>query len=331
MPATPFTDPAGLMEMINSFRQSRVILTAYELGIFSAFDSHPKTSDEIATAVNADPRATDRLMNALAALGLLHKQGNLFSNSDFAAKFLVQQSPAYMSGLQHTVHLWKTWSSMTDCIKTGKSVAYPGPINDRADEWLEGFIAAMHYRAIPQARETADLLDLTGVKRILDIGGGSGAFCFEFVNRVPGASAVVFDLPNVVPITHKYISKSGLEENVSTLAGNYLTDCFGSGYDLVFISAVIHINSSEENMQLIKKSVDAMNPGGQLVISDWIMNDERTKPEAGALFALNMLVGTQKGDTYTESEVTNWMMESGLKNIQRKPMVNQSSLMVGVK
>jgi SAM-dependent methyltransferase len=166
---------------------------------------------------------------------------------------------------------------------------------------------------------------------MLDVGGGSGAFVFEFIRRCSEAKAVVFDLPAVVPITQEYIRKAGLENVIKTLPGDYLTDDFGSGYDLVFVSAVIHINSPEENKLLINKCSEALNPQGQLVILDHFMNDDRTEPIMGAIFALNMLVGTQHGDTYTENEVRSWMLDAGLKDISRKETKQKSSLMFGIR
>lgn len=115
------------------------------------------------------------------------------------------------------------------------------------------------------------------------------------------------------------------------MAGDYLTDDFGTGYDLIFVSAVIHINSPEENDNLIRKCSNALNRGGQLVILDHFMNDERTEPLAGAIFAINMLVGTLHGDTYTETEVRNWMTQADLKNIIRKDTLQGTSLMIGIK
>jgi SAM-dependent methyltransferase len=189
----------------------------------------------------------------------------------------------------------------------------------------------MHFRGIPQAKETADMLELGNTNRVLDVGGGSGVFVFEFIRRNPGMKGVVFDLPAVTPITRKYIEREGFTGRVTTLSGDYLEDDPGSGYDLVFISAVIHINSPDENLSLIERCTKALNPGGQLVILDHIMDEYRTSPAAGAIFALNMLVGTLHGDTYTENEVREWMTASGLKNIHRKDSASGINLMTGIK
>ena len=323
--------PSEILDLVNGFRVSRIILSAYELDLFSFFAEGPLTSIEFAGKKNLDHRASDRFLNALVAVGLLYKSGELFSNTALSEKFLVRGQPGYMAGLSHQVHLWRTWSTLTDAVRAGTSVAVEKPIGERDEEWLESFIAAMHARGVPQSKEIANLLDFSKTSSILDVGGGSGAFAFEFIRRCSDAKATIFDLPAVVPITHKYILQAGLEKSVTTMAGDYLTDDFGTGYDLIFVSAVIHINSPEENDNLIRKCSNALNRGGQLVILDHFMNDERTEPLAGAIFAINMLVGTLHGDTYTETEVRNWMTQADLKNIIRKDTLQGTSLMIGIK
>jgi 2-polyprenyl-3-methyl-5-hydroxy-6-metoxy-1,4-benzoquinol methylase len=328
----PITTPAELMETINAFRTSRIILTAWELHIFDHLTGNGKSSAEVAAALGADPRATDRLLNAVTAIQLISKTGAIFTNTPFAEKFLVTTSPACMHSLGHYSSLWHTWDTLTESVFTGTSAcksAEPG-INDREEEWLEAFIAAMHARGATQGRELASSLDLSSVQRVLDLGGGSGAFTFAMIEKKSDITGVVFDLPKVVPITEKYIIRSGFSGKVSTLSGDYHLDGFGHGFDLILMSAIIHINNPEENRLLISKAAKALNPGGQLVIMDFIMDDTRTQPFTGALFALNMLVGTKHGDCYTESEITHWMSEAGLSNIKLVTTPSGMQMMIGI-
>jgi SAM-dependent methyltransferase len=329
--AKEITSPGQLMELVSAFRISRIILSAYELDIFTILADHPLASVEVAANLKMDPRATDRFMNAVVSIGLLTKTAGRFQNTAFSAKYLVKGEPDCLESLGHQVNVWRTWHTLTEAVRAGKSVAVDEPIGDREDAWLEPFIAAMHVRGVPQSKEVADMIDFSGVRSILDVGGGSGAFTFEFVRRCGNAKGVVFDLPAVVPLTQKYIAKAGMEKIVTTLPGDYLLDEFGSGYDLIFVSAVIHINSPEENEKLIRKCASALNPHGQLVILDHLMNDDRTEPAVGAIFALNMLVGTFHGDTYTETEVRNWMSDAGLKELVRKDSKQGTSLLTGRK
>lgn len=231
----------------------------------------------------------------------------------------------------HQVGLWRSWSTLTDAVRKGSSVIVRDQANDHGVDWSEAFIAAMHMRAIHQAPAVVKLINLKGVKRVLDVGGGSGVFSMAFVRAKKEMSAVIFDLPNVIGLTKTYIDAENLGNLISVVGGDYTMDPLVSGFDLVFMSAVIHSNSSEINRQLFKKAFDALNPGGRLVVLDYIMNSDRTSPAAGAYFSLNMLVGTTEGDSYTESEVHSWMQDAGFKKISKKKTQFGTDLMTGMK
>ncbi|MCB2203727.1 methyltransferase [bacterium] len=298
----------------NAFRQSRVLLTAAEIDLFSALKSDGSTSSEVAVQCGTDARATDRLMNVLVGMGLLSKADGVFRNTPIAEKHLVKSSPAYLGNIAHVNNLWDFWSGLTGAVKAGTSTVRDTP-GDRDGSWLESFIAAMHHRGVPQAPGDVNLIDLHDAARVLDVGGGSGVYAMAMLRVKQDLHATVFDLPDVVPLTARYIEENGFSARMDTLAGNYLYDDIGSDYDLVFLSAIVHSNTPEENALLVKKCATALNPGGQLVIQDFIMEEDRVRPEHGALFALNMLVATAGGDTFTAEEVEGWMTEAGLVDI----------------
>ncbi len=325
-----YLKPEEIRALANSFQQSRILLSAIELGLFTTLDKQMLPSKEVAKKINADERATDRLMNALVALGFLRKVHGKFFNSENASQYLVKNKPEFMGGLFHSLGLWNTWSSLTESVKAGTSAAERKPSPGGVD-WLESFIGAMHYRGVKEAKITALMLDLSASKKMLDVGGGSGAFAMEFIKKNSSMSAVVFDLPNVIPITSRYVEQEKMDDKISYLSGDYLVDDFGGGYDLIFLSAIVHINSFDENNLLIKKCYNSLNTDGQIVIKDWVMNEDRTEPAGGAFFALNMLVGTERGDTYTETEMKNWFTNAGIKKIERKNTSFGSSLMIGYK
>jgi ubiquinone/menaquinone biosynthesis C-methylase UbiE len=313
------TDPTpdSIREIAYAFQKSRILLTAYELGIFSAVGDRRESSQDVAQTLGTNWRATDRLMNALAAMGLLVKEEGTFRNSPSSSTFLLPASPDYMSGLMHTVHLWETWSTLTDAVRLGTSVAAQRQRRADSTTWTTAFISAMNDRARKQAPIVAAQMDLKEGMRILDVGGGSGAFAIAFVRARKGVTAAVFDLPAVLPLTERYVSAEGLMERIELVAGDYTRDDLPSGYDLVFLSAIIHSNSPEQNRNLMRKCARALNPKGSLVVQDFIMDESRTDPPGGAFFSLNMLVGTAAGDTYTESEIRDWMIEAGLSDINR--------------
>jgi len=323
--ASPMRD---ILELAMAFQRSRVLLTASELDLFSVLGAERRSAAEVARSIGADPRATDRLMHALCALGLLEKQGERFANTAAAARFLVRGAPEYMGGLGHAAHLWDSWGTLTPAVRRGGSVL-AAPVGERGEAWLTAFIAAMHWRGQQHARGIVGRLELSGVSRVLDVGGGSGVYAMAFARAKAGLSAVVLDLPQVIPLTQRYIRAEGLGERVGTVAGDYLAGELGEGYDLVFLSAIIHSNSPEENRALIRKGAAALNPAGQLVVQDFIVDEDRTGPPFAVLFALNMLVGTAAGDTYTESDVRGWMMAAGLSQVARTDTEVGTALIVG--
>ncbi len=305
-----------IREFASSYQKSRILLSSFELDIFTNIDESGTSGKNIADRLDLDEHACVRLLNALVALGFLTKHDNLFFNTGESFAFLSKKSPDYLGGLMHSNHLWNTWSNLTKVVKTGVS-AHPAEINDRGEEWLFSFINAMHDRAKKQAPQQLAGIDLSQIGTVLDIGGGSGAYSMEFVSKKPGIEATVFDLPKVIPITNKFIDKEGFSGKIKTYTGDYTADELPKGFDLVFLSAVIHSNSLEVNQNLIKKCYTSLNKNGKIIIQDWIMNNDRTFPVFGAIFAINMLVGTEAGDTFTEQEVTDMLETAGFTNITR--------------
>jgi SAM-dependent methyltransferase len=323
-------NPKEIREMATAFQKSRIVLTAYELDIFTMIGEKSLTADTMSKALNLNKNATERLLNALVALRLLEKDNENYSNTKESLMLLSKNSQSHLDGLMHTNHLWNAWSHLTDVIKTGK-VAQAKEINERERDWLEAFINAMHDRGKKQAHDQISKIDLKGVESILDVGGGSGCFCMAFLDRKPELKTVVFDLPNVVPISRKIIQKEGFSGKIEHYTGDYLTDELPKGFDLVFLSAIIHSNSIDTNRKLVKKCYHSLNTNGKIVIQDWIMNDAKTEPLQGAVFSINMLVGTEEGDCYSENEVSTWLKDAGFLDIKKVEMESGIGQVFGAK
>lgn len=325
-PATPaWTTPEAIMEFAQGFQNSRILLTAFELDLFSALDHTTRTSAEVAQRLDTDPRATDRLMNALAAMGFLTKTGEVFANTEASRKWLVKDSPDYLSALFHSANLYDRWSDLTAAVYRGSRLRD----RPRDGDQLRHFIEAMHNRGQRSAAKVVAAMELSGVRRALDVGGGSGIYAMALCQRAPELTATVFDLPEVVALTAEYVAAAGLSRRIDTRAGDFLTDDLGQGYDLVFISAIVHMLSPEENRQLLTKAVAALNPGGQVAVQDFVMDPSRTRPLFGAVFALNMLVNTRGGDVYTEAEIVDWLRQAGCLSTQRLDTGPVTAMVVG--
>ncbi|MCE1198560.1 MAG: acetylserotonin O-methyltransferase [Marinilabiliales bacterium] len=323
-------NPNQIRELAAAFQKSRILLSAFELDLFSTIGREGKSASFLAQQLQLDPHGCERLLNALVSLGFLTIQEGLYENQEAGLQYLCRESPDYMGGLMHTNHLWTSWSQLTQVVRTGKS-AHPTEINDRGEQWLLSFITAMHDRAVKQAPPQVAAIDMTGVRTLLDVGGGSGAFSMEFIRQHPTVRAMVFDLPNVVPITGMFLKREGFADRVTTHTGDYTVDELPGGHDLIFLSAIIHSNSLEVNAGLIHKCFKALNPGGRIVIQDWVMNADRTLPLAGAVFAINMLVGTEAGDCFTEQEVATLLTDAGFSEISRKEFESGLSQVVAHK
>ncbi len=321
-------DTHELMQMLSAFKKSRVLLTAVELDIFNSLDNEEMSAPELADKIDADSPALSKLLYALVSLELLTIKGNKFSNSNTSKKYFVKSGSSFLGGAMHQVQLWNSWNNLTDIVKSGQDEV-KRKIYNREHDWLADFIAAMHARGVLEAQKVKPLINFEGVKKVLDLGGGSGIFASTFIRNTPSMHAIVFDLPNVIPLTEQYIAGENLTGRITTLEGNYLYDDIGSGYDLIFLSAVIHSNSYDENLSLMKKCANALNPNGRIVVMDFIMDEDRTRPVHGALFAINMLVNTEKGTTYTRKEIENWLYAAGLQNIEMKKVDRKIGLISG--
>jgi (2Fe-2S) ferredoxin/precorrin-6B methylase 2 len=322
--------PDELNALLRGFQPSRAILTAIELDLFTAVGDGA-SAKEVATSRETDPRATESLLNALVALGLLEKDDDRFRNGEWARTFLCAGAPHdSRAALMHTVHLWPRWSTLTEAVQEGTAVAFE-EMTGRGEEWTEAFIAAMHKNAVARAPLVVSSLDLAGVGRVLDLGGGSGAYAMAFARARPDLEVTVFDLPTVTPLTRRYVDAGGLVQRIHTRDGDLRTDAYGTGYDLVFVSAICHMNGPDENRAMLRKVREALAPGGRVVIQDFILDEGKTSPTSATLFALNMLVGTREGSAYSDAEYTTWLAETGFEGARKVELPGPTDLMVAAR
>jgi len=321
------TLPDRLDQMIRGFMPSRCILTALELDIFTAV-GEAANAEQIGTKIHANARAAGMLLNALVALGLLSKSGDDYKNTPESARFFVQGSKDnHRHGLLHTANIWHRWSTLTEVVRSGTRVPTS---RDDNPEWTRNFIAGMQRHAKDRAPLVVKALGTAGVRRILDLGGGSGAYSIAFAKACPDAQCEILDVPEVVPLTAEYVRQAGVSTQVSLRPGDMLQDDFGSGYDIIMLNAICHMFSEEQNRDIFRRAHQALAPNGRLVVQDFILNPEKTGPQHAALFSLNMLVNTDAGASYSEFEYTHWMKAAGFTEVCRINLPGPSSLIVGL-
>jgi len=321
------TLPDRLDQMIRGYMPSRCILTALELDIFTAVGDSAN-AEQIGTRIHANARAAGMLLNALVALGLLSKSGDDYKNTPESARFFVQGSKDnHRNGLLHTANIWHRWSTLTDAVRSGSCVPTD---RDNTPEWTRNFIAGMQRHAKDRAPLVVKALGTAGVRRILDLGGGSGAYSIAFAKTGPSVQCEILDLPEVVPLTAEYVRQAGVAAQVSLRAGDMFDDDFGSSYDIIMLNAICHMFSEEQNRGIFRRARQALAPNGRLVVQDFILNPDKTGPQHAALFSLNMLVNTDAGASYSEFEYTHWMKAAGFTEVRRINLPGPSGLIVGL-
>lgn len=320
--------PDDLLRTVRGFQESRVVLTALELDVFSAVGAGAR-ADAVAAARQADTRGMTILLNALVVLGLLTKNAGVFANTPISARYLAAGSrDDARDALKHNLSLWSRWSTLTDAVRSGRTIL-SGEGRECGEAWTVPFIAAMHGNALLRAPLVVRAIGAEGVRRLLDVGGGSGAYSIAFAEANDGLQAEVLDLPAVVPIAQKHVEEAGLQARVLVRGGDLRTDELGHGYDLALVSAICHMLGPGENEDLLQRVWRALAPGGRVVIQDFIVGPDGTKPAHAALFAVNMLVGTQAGRTYSEAEYTAWLEAAGFSDVRRVGLPGPSDLIVG--
>jgi len=321
------TLPDRLDQMIRGYMPSRCILTALELDIFTAI-GEGANAEQIGARIHANARAAEMLLNALVALGLVTKSAGIYSNTPESARFFVQESKDnHRNGLLHTANIWHRWSTLTDAVRHGTCI----PIDrDSTPEWMANFIAGMDRNAKARASRLVQALGTAGVRRILDLGGGSGAYSIAFAKASSDVRCEILDVPEVVPLTTEYVNKAGVSAQINLRSGDMLTDDLGSGYDIIMLNAICHMFSEEQNQQLLHRARQALAPNGRLVLQDFILNRDKTGPLHAALFSLNMLVATDHGASYSETEYSGWMKNAGFADISGVKLPGPSGVIVGL-
>jgi ubiquinone/menaquinone biosynthesis C-methylase UbiE len=263
-----------------------------------------------------DERGTTRILDCLVTYDLLEKENNRYRTTEKGSQLSSMSRESRLPMVKHMNHIWNNWSRLTEVIKKGTN-PYIRPVVDsesKADR--NAFIGAMHVAARRISAKIADAYDLSSFKKLLDIGGGSGAYTIAFLNKNPQLNAVIFDLNSVIPITKEKVRENNFQDRVNFVAGDFYVDDLPTGCDIALLSAIIHQNSPQQNVELYRKIYHALDPGGKLIIRDHIMDESRTDPPAGALFALNMLVNTKAGDTYTFGEVKDTLNTAGFEEVK---------------
>ncbi|HVO93426.1 MAG TPA: methyltransferase [Terriglobales bacterium] len=323
------------MALASGHVEARIVQTAVELNVFDALEESALSASEVAGRLKLEAKATELLLNALAALSLMDKQGELFSLRETARTYLLTSSPRYLGGMIHfESSLWNCWEKLPRAIRSGQPVRLPNMYQDDATE-TEVFINAMDslVKARGDAEVLARSLDWEQTTELLDVGSGPATYPIALCKRFPKLHATIFDLPATLKITESYLDKEGMRERMTLLAGDYRYDRIPGNYDVVFLSNIIHGESAENNSTLVRKLAGQLKPHGRLIVKDHILDEWRAHPAVGALFSLLMLLTTEGGRCYSFAEIESWMKGAGLAQVRQLdlPLPLTSSLVIGMR
>ena len=306
-----------LLKTSNAYWQGCTLQAGVRLGVFTVINDQQMSSNAVADLIGTDLRATSYLMNALCGMGLLIKNGKLYHNTPEGRMFLCKESDRYMGHIiLHHHHILDGWAQLDRAVKTGEPIMIKRSFGEAVER--ESFLMGMFNLAMGIAPAIAEQIDLSGRHRLLDLGGGPGTFAIHFCLANPELDAVIYDRPTTESFAMETVAKFGLTDRVDFIGGDIITDSFPKGsYDAAWLSHLLHSNGPEDCQKIIDKTVAAIEPGGVIMIHEFILDNSKDGPEFPTLFSLNMLVNNPEGRSYSEEELIAMLKNSGVKNIKR--------------
>lgn len=306
----------SVLGLAQNFMECRILLSGAEMNLFTVLTAVPLSAGEVAKRIGADLRALILLLDALVALGFLVKRGETYQCVPSASSFLSADAPdSVLPVVLHMANLWLRWSNLTGIVR-GTHVPDKEPVSSQDADALRAFIGTMDVIAGDLAPRMVAAVHPGSSRALLDVGGASGTYTLAFLQAIPEMKATLFDKPEVIEIARQCLGKAGILNRVTLIPGDFYQDELPHGHDLAFVSAIIHQNSPEQNLELFMKVFRSLNPGGRIVIRDHVMEPDRTSPRDGALFAVNMLLSTSGGNTYTYGEIKTGLTQAGFVNIR---------------
>ncbi len=315
-------DLEGLQELMWSFAGHRVITVAARTGMLGRLAGTGTSVECLAQDLDLDQLATGKVVRALCALGLVVAEGDQYRVGDQLAPFLRPGTDNITAFLQHLHGMYDSWGANLEPWLRGQEWA----TRSRTPDSLAAFGAAMQAMGTQVARLLADRLDLDGVRRVLDVGGGFGHYARALCAAKEDLSATVLDIPDVADIGGKAMASTEFADRIEFVGGDYLSGDFGTGYDLVLLANVLHQENEERAAWMIRAGAGALARGGRLVVLDFIIDDEQRSTFLGTLFAINM---RSFGDTHPEPRIRTWMEAAGLTSLQRTDLNSQRWLITG--
>jgi SAM-dependent methyltransferase len=304
-----------LQNIAQSYGQSAALMAAVEIGLFTAISRGAGTYEAVAQALDIHPTNAERLMVMLCAAGLLEKTQGRHSNAPDVERFLVEGSPGYMgSWINFTKPQWNEWGRLSEHIRT-KALKVMGSIETFTAADARRYHNATYSIGMGAGRRFVRQVDLSGRRRIMDIGGGSGAYCIAAAREHAGIRAVVLDLPVVCEVTREFIAENGVADRVAAQACDFTRDPFPADCDVAIMASNLPMYSREMIAGVIKKAHDALLPGGEMHLIGETTNNERTGPWGPAYWGLGQAIGDSLGLAHSEADVVGYFQAAGFLDV----------------
>jgi hypothetical protein len=336
-------DPSPILQTAFGFWNSKVLLTAVELGLFTRLGNGRLTGAELGGQLGLHPRGIKDFFDALVAMKFLDREGAgpqaRYFNTPEGAMYLDENSPRYIGGIltMLSVRLFKYWQDLPEALRTGQpqnevkygekgifEALYKDPVK------LEIFLNAMTGLSRLNFEAFATRFDFSKFKTLCDIGGATGLLCLEVAKKHPQLKCVTWDLPVVEPIARKRIAAAGLSERVSTASGDFFKDPLPRA-DLITMGMILHDWNLEKKLHLIRAAYDALPPGGALVAIENIIDDARRENAFGLLMSLNMLMEFGEAFDFSGADFREWCSQVGFKRFEILHLAGPCSAAVAYK
>ncbi len=331
-PANSHVNPQRIMQLAWSYAAPLILESAIRTGVFDTLDESPKTLEQVHTATGASTRGLAAIMNALCGLEFLDCDNNgRYSLTPESAAFLVRSKPSFMGGLiLHTSgQIIPKWLHLNEIVRTGKPMAAVNQ-QETGAEFFQQFVADIFPMSYAPAQTLAAELKL-GSARVLDLAAGSGVWGISLAQSSPQVEVTAVDWPGVLPVTKKTVARFGLEDRFTFIAGDLLSANFGSSYNVATLGHILHSEGEARSHALLEKVFTALAPGGTIAIAEFLVNPDHKGPVTGLLFAVNMLVNTDEGNTWSFEEISAWLKQAGYINPRLLDSPGPSPLILATK
>jgi ubiquinone/menaquinone biosynthesis C-methylase UbiE len=328
-------NPIQLRQTVFGYAPVIMLDAAIRLGVFDALSSGPLTSAEVAQRCQTSMRGTRPLLDALASLEFLKKHDGCYSLTPESAVFLVKTSPTFFGGfIHHNVHnLMSSWQQLEDVVRTGKP-AKSLDTEKQGGAFFREFVPALFALSQAAARVLAEGILRergSGPLKVLDVGAGSAVFGIAFAIANLNAQVTAADWKAVLEVARDIALQSNVLDRFSFVEGDLFESDFGSGFDVATLGNILHMEGPERCRTLLRKVYEALAPGGTIAIVEYVPDDDRTGQPMHLIFAVNMLVNTAEGDTYTFPEIREWLVEAGFENVRRVDTPSPSPAILAAK